>query len=156
MRIIFLDIDGILNSVNSIKETYHKLNHGKSIYSTMPSKEMIKYLNMIIEKTDAKIVISSTWRRTYHNYQQITMLLIALGFEGEVVGQTPFLNSRRGFEIAEYLTRNPCDEFIIIDDDSDMEHLMPHLVKTDGEVGLTMDHVQIAIDIFEMQTKMRG
>jgi len=55
MKVIFLDIDGVLNSVKSMIESKYEK------WSDEPSIENIGWLNYIIEKTDAKIVISSTW-----------------------------------------------------------------------------------------------
>jgi hypothetical protein len=51
-KIIFLDIDGVLND--------HKYN--KKAQSSTLKKSCVKQLNRIIAKTGAKIVLSSAWR----------------------------------------------------------------------------------------------
>ena len=58
MKIIFLDVDGVLNNINDFKQKKNKeeLEHGLVL-----SKPKIKLLHQIQEKTGAKIVLSSTW-----------------------------------------------------------------------------------------------
>ena len=61
---------------------------------------------------------------------------------------TPKLHVRRGLEIQKWLDDNPQGEnvvFVILDDDSDMEHLMDRLVQTDHEFGLTQEDAGKAI-----------
>jgi hypothetical protein len=51
----------------------------------------------------------------------------------------------RGEEIQAWLTENPdVTQFVILDDDSDMAHLIDHLVQTDHKVGLTAADVKKA------------
>ena len=57
MKIIFLDIDGVLNSIGWVERTKGTAYEDKEID---PSK--VRLLKQIIDKTDAKIVLSSTWR----------------------------------------------------------------------------------------------
>ena len=55
----------------------------------------------------------------------------------------------RGYEIQHWLNQH-ADEvsnFVILDDDWDMHHLMPWLVQTDYRDGLTLEHVALAISI---------
>ena len=143
MKIIFLDIDGVLNN-----------SHSSTIgteFGDNPQPALIKQLNRICDRTGAKVVISSTWRKLAF-WTQIWRLLDVLGFTGEIVGQTPIINkigTRRGHEIQAWIDElgEPLESFVILDDDSDMEHLMGHLVQTDGSVGLTGADAQRAVEI---------
>ena len=54
MRVIFLDIDGVLNHDTSMELTKD--------YWTKPETYLIERLKKIIDATDAKIVLSSDWR----------------------------------------------------------------------------------------------
>ena len=57
MKIIFLDIDGVMNS-----EVYHKnLNTKKKGWRRF-DPEAVKMVTKLVEEFDAKIVISSLWR----------------------------------------------------------------------------------------------
>ena len=61
MKVIFLDIEGVLNT----KETYERIRRQKG-YSVMLDTEIdefrLEYLKKIIDETDAKIILSSSFR----------------------------------------------------------------------------------------------
>jgi hypothetical protein len=161
-KIIFLDIDGVLNSVNSM------IAFGTHCLNDIPSKEYVFQLNRIVSATKAKIVISSTWR-VRDSYSIIGMLLYAQGLtaydpHGTVIGTTPRLPSRiRGEEIQWYLdhindhqslvaeqTLIRVSNYIILDDDSDMlPSQMSHFLKCRNRTGLTKDIADRAIRVLK-------
>lgn len=55
-KIIFLDIDGVLNSADHLDHTKHCNG-----YSDISPKK-VKLLKKIVDRTGAEIVLSSTWR----------------------------------------------------------------------------------------------
>lgn len=103
-KIIFLDIDGVLNTWPSFKLDLPKSYDLESIFGYKPKHPMqedilikdlgsintkhVNVLNDIVNATGSKIVISSTWRLTY-NAKIIENILKTKGFEGEVIGETP-------------------------------------------------------------------
>lgn len=126
MKIIFLDIDGVLN----------QNDHGIR-------EEKVAILNDLIKATDARIVVSSSWR-IGQNMETMTHIMQSAGIRGEVIGMTPVHDwttfKGRGHEIREWMERyavNP-DDVVILDDHDDMCRLFDRLVKTDGSVGLTV------------------
>jgi len=139
MKIIFLDIDGVLNSVNSFK-----YQHRRNIQDyDEPFPHYVKILNLILRKTDAEIVLSSTWR--IHGLDYMNKLFEQCGIIKQIFSMTPRLHIKRGLEIQRWLDDHKdleIESFVIIDDDSDMEHLMDHLVKTDNKTGLTKKYIQ--------------
>ena len=160
MKIIFLDIDGCLNSQTSMKKNGEEKNN---IEDDTPTTEAIARLNKIVEATNAKVVISSTWRHgvSYHMMQRY---LSVLGFKGKIIGNTPRLDSYRGTEILCWLLehkskiiknadstwyqyKEPIESFVILDDDSDMESLSNHLVHINNMVGLLDSDVDKAIEV---------
>ena len=68
MKIIFLDIDGVLNSENHGKELHKLLEQGKmsekKYYDTwdLPYEGTLLSLKKIVDETGAQIVLSSSWR----------------------------------------------------------------------------------------------
>lgn len=133
MKIIFLDIDGVMNNIRKWPK-----NAGRRWID--PSA--VRRLNKITHATTSAIVISSTWRR-FWNVKQI---LEAAGVRGNIIGSTPFLPSEpRGSEIQLWLSKHGAEKFIILDDDSDMGNLMDALIKTKWDVGLQDIHVKKAI-----------
>lgn len=146
MKIIFLDMDGVVNSEKWAHETYEKQGH---VHMTQQVDEKaVAHLNTVIEKTGAKVVISSSWR-IIMTPDEIWKVLKDHGFKGEVIGKTPnhTRNAKmhaRGYEIQDWLEDNEgkVESFVIIDDSDDMEHLLPYLVRTTWLDGLQEEHVE--------------
>ena len=155
MKVIFLDIDGVLNSVDWAKRNASKDKVGfMSMFDRHAGQidpDALWRLIKIVNKTDAKIVISSTWR-LLHSISEIDSIFQDLGWLGgaPIIGRTPSLNNApRGLEIHTWLQDNPhVSKFIIIDDDSDMlDDQMDNFVHTSWEHGLLDSHVDKAIGI---------
>jgi len=139
MKIIFLDIDGVFVTHKSID----RFHNGKQF-----GPENVKEFNRIIRRTGAKIVVSSVWR-LYNSFEGLVAELRSNGLEGTFIGTTPRIpaaSAVRGLEIQAWMDRwkriwrakkDTIESFVILDDDSDMHHLMPRLVKTTFAEGLT-------------------
>lgn len=141
MKIIFLDIDGVLNSVAWLKTLPEPPRIDEMI-----DREAVRRLNRLLDETGgAKIVVSSTWRlgKSVQNLQEI---LEKFGCTGTVIGKAPYLGKRRGYEIQHWLSEQAeqPERFVILDDDSDMEHPSPFLVQTTWQNGLLDEHVTAA------------
>ena len=138
MKIIFLDIDGVLNCEQGFvdglcKYTIGKEDMGMDFYP--PSK---KLLNKLIDETNGKVVISSTWRRG--GLDKMKEIWDYRNMHGEIIGVTPYLRAApRGVEIEYWLKErnfyhinwsqelqeksikeSNIENYVIIDDDSDM------------------------------------
>lgn len=87
MRIIFLDIDGVLNG-----DPHRNGNEEGTTgdYFGYIFQKMVAELNGIISHTNAKIVISSTWRIPT-SVEDNQKMIDDIGVVGEVVGFTPRL-----------------------------------------------------------------
>lgn len=105
--------------------------------------QAVSYLNAMTNATEAKIVVTSTWRR----YCDVIKLLEDAGVTGEIIGCTPYIDgASRGSEIEEWLSYQEVDKFVILDDDADMDDLMPFLIPTEWATGLELWHVKEVID----------
>lgn len=143
MKVIFLDFDGVVINMEACR------NDNK------PDKINIDSLNTLIERSKAKIVISSSWRIGGLSYA--SGMLKTWGIKGEVIGCTPYLpyieNETRGTEIQQWLDagrellEEPVESFVILDDDSDMGNLLPFLVRSTFEKGFLPEHVDKAMEI---------
>lgn len=146
MKVIFLDIDGVL--VTNLSEQceegpfWHKFD-----------QTSVERLNRIIQATDAEIVLSSTWR-IGRDFGQLGDYFISQGVCKKPIEKTPrFGGQHRGDEIADYLgSHSGIESFVIIDDDSDMDDLLPYLVQTDFEYGIQEEHIQRAIELLRSNT----
>jgi hypothetical protein len=145
MKVIFLDFDGVLNSRDWCQRNEHLLANQSLLMHRDLDREAVGRVNRIVEATGAVVVVSSTWR-LLNPLPVLKNILAAHGFTGEVLDVTPRLSRRRGHEIAAWLnSHGPVEGFVIIDDDSDMEHLLHKLVQTSWESGLQDEHVERAV-----------
>jgi hypothetical protein len=143
-RIIFLDIDGVLNS----NAWYERFGY-QHIPRPPLDRDAVRRLDRIVRATGAFLVISSSWRGD----PRLSSWLMEHGCSGVVVGRTPRIAGvERGIEIAHWLRLNarsgiPIRSFVILDDGDDMAGLQPWLVQTTQEYGLQDDDVDRAITL---------
>ena len=163
-KIIFLDIDGVLNSdqYNRWKHKHHMRNQG---FGSIDPRECYR-MARFCEEHNVKLVISSSWRNG-NSWKQTYDEFMNEGFEGlpyrhhgmkvlapYIVGVTPYCESRhRGTEIqcffditnGKYPTYKKVmkEDFVIanyciVDDDDDMlKSQMNNFVQTDPLIGIT-------------------
>lgn len=175
MKVLFLDIDGVLNNDKTFEEVhdyyvktgYHKVEIGL---------DMVERLFKIIEATGAKIVLSSSWRLGWNLIEdgncvpysdcssdvKLNSILKKYGlsiYSRTIVSE----NRRRGDEIKDWLDRHPqVTNYVILEDEvyDMMEYyekgkvvktnfLLPtEMVKsTKDTTGLQDIHVEQAIKI---------
>jgi histidinol phosphatase-like enzyme len=156
MKIIFLDIDGVLNSIKFMNQCY---NDGINPDDKIDFKA-VELLSDLVKQADAKIVISSCWRLPFLDYNNLEglreLLVVRNNLPDVIIGMTPEVwepgkRKTRGNEIQKWIDDCGIDieSFVIIDDDSDMEHLSPFLVKTKVSDGLKLEHIIKAMIILE-------
>lgn len=152
MKVIFLDIDGVLNCETTEEKTLDG--------TRFVEDRFIKRLKRIVDTTNAKVVLSSDWRYDRDcdefNGDYLELKDKLFEYDIEFYGFTPVCprNSRgfpyasRGFEIKQYLAEHEeVDEFVILDDRCDMEPHLNRLVRTSFETGLTEEDVDEAIEL---------
>lgn len=157
MKIIFLDVDGVLNSEEYLRNSSKR----KKLYGEICDENLLS-LKKLVELTNAKIVVSSTWRigcarsgrENFYGEQLFQELEKSLSNVGlEILDITPVINKpgvKRGDEIRQWLqtTKYDIESFVILDDDTDMcEYTSTNLVKTSNKTGLTDNDVLTAEEI---------
>ena len=141
-QIIFLDIDGVLNCAKTMQR--HRGVIGIDPY-------MVAIFNRIIFATDAKIVLSSTWRLHKDERDEIRSQVM------DFIDVTPHLplkngyeRKERGCEVKAWLKEHPeITTYAILDDNSDFFPDQP-LFKSSWQIGLTED---IAKDVIKHLNK---
>ena len=69
MKVIFLDVDGVLNSQSDFKATHHKMCvMGSGCIGIYGPR--LKLLKQIVDATDAKIVLVSSWKSCWLKYRK--------------------------------------------------------------------------------------
>ena len=147
MKIIFLDVDHVLNSINKLSEVYQKTGKPHSSYAYPFDEKCLQNLKLIVQETDAKIIVTSTWRKEELGRTTLLRVLKEYELDDLVIGYTPILSGKaREYEINQFLSvLSEVPNFVILDNDSDMGELTPFLVKTNWRVGLTYENAQEAI-----------
>ena len=148
MKIIMLDIDGVLNSTQG--EIMHHRRNCENHFSLCPIA--CSNLQWILDQVpDVAIVISSTWR-IYHSPKELRLILKMNQISGErIIDTTTNEPGIRGQQIQAWLDKNPVDQFVIFDDDLDMGHLLPRLVRTNPKHGLMLEDAEKAVRMLRAQ-----
>ncbi len=163
-KFLFLDVDGVLATPEYLKDGLWCLN---------PEKQ--KLLGEILTLTDAKIVLSSSWRHSTLEKTKEHMEAEGFLFNDKLIGVTIrayqylergtgiHLSIPRGVEIKQWIDthihsnngKDWCKKklgedftYVILDDDDDMllEH-KDNFIHTKGDIGLTNDDVISAVAI---------
>ncbi len=164
-KIIFLDIDGVLNT----KEWHSRMTKDtpKDEYGYAFDPVTVKNLAHIIDKTGADIVISSSWK--FYGVAKLRKMWEIRNLPGTILDITPntisdemLLNANleefqlgvcRGNEIKEWLSRHKGEvsNYVIIDDFDDMlPEQEDHVVLTDTLIGITEFDAEKAIAILKL------
>ena len=160
MKIIFFDVDGVLNCESTEKGVRSKSRCGSF---TGIDKDKVKRLATIVEKTNAKLVLISDWKIGWEPFKRYDKALNPhakylddhLKRKGDlyIIDKTedeePDL---RGSGIKNWLSRHPdVTDWIVLDDtyfsDYFDSNIVEHLILTDPIVGLTDENVEAAIKI---------
>lgn len=130
MRVIFLDIDGVLNTYSA-----------KFEQKIRPDKMAV--LQDIILIFNVEIVVSSDWRRLGKGrfLEKSKFLADWLHEDWCTVwnGDEPFTLEKRTTEIQEWLSRHPeVDIYAVLDD---LPIYLDNSIRIDNTVGLSRDHI---------------
>jgi len=144
--ILFLDFDGVLNCQGGS-------SHQGGREEFTPAAVLA--LRSILDKSECKIVISSSWREDLMARIPAVFTKNGLGdYVPRIIGRTPQIpdapqHTRRGDEIGKWLDDHPQfrERFVIVDDDWIPLELAPFHVRTNLEVGLTRANAQKALMI---------
>jgi hypothetical protein len=145
MKIIFLDIDGVLNNIRSMKEGdwVNALDHENWDRTSLAT------LQKVINASGAVIIISSTWRIHQPGEVWWNEQFALAGLNAQCVGVTGRVdNGFRGAEVAEIVDILQPESYVILDDDQDFYDYQP-FVWIDPEEGLTDDYVESILKLLK-------
>lgn len=161
-RYLFLDIDGVLNTLDYTKACQWKNGKVRDEYGALFDPYTVGNLKYILDSVPVKLVISSSWRKK--GMEWMKKLWRERNLPGEIYGLTPIIGkvvftntedgtssstdlpyAKRGLEIREWLRKHPekdgvSYEYAIIDDEDDfLNEQSEHLIVTEAENGLTRE-----------------
>lgn len=157
-RILFLDIDGVLNS----HRTHYVWGAGFLIpnltitdFDAKLDPVAVGLLRKVVVAFDFDIVLSSSWRvgasfkESKHFFT--TVMRDQYGWDNfPIIDQTPVFDAHsvpRGQEINAWFKDNmtDLDDYIILDDDNDMlDFQREHFFRVNPHIGLSFDFVEWA------------
>ena len=153
MKVIFLDIDGVLNYTQWYVDDRNPGNLDGEEGDLDPL--CVNRIINICNNTGAKVVISSDWRISWYGTQ---LRLGRMGLdENYILDKTPeriWINipgfdHSRGAEINDWLEMHPeCEKYVIIDDRTDFkDNQQPFFIHVNPFVGFTDENMNKAIDL---------
>ncbi len=159
MRFVFLDFDGVLNS-QALVDASPAPVPGLDLLA----EDAVNRVESLSAATGAAIVVSSTWRLAFDLEALERMLRVKGLAAAPIVGVTPFIPHKRGRgqEIQRWLDEVPpargwsVEGIVILDDQPDMLHLMPWLVLSSFDTGLTEADVARARSILQAPPPTTG
>lgn len=135
-KIIFLDFDGVLNSLRSYAA------YGDATFC----RTSVDLILTLLKQTGAKIVISSSWRESFSFHHLSNMFRNEFGWgdwADNIIGTIEISNEQRGNQIDKWINRHYPDiiQFVIIDDyDGEIqEHQLENLVHVNPTNGFCYD-----------------
>jgi hypothetical protein len=159
MRIVFLDFDGVLNSIAGWRDRALLLRQKLSRLEWQARQlepELVERLNQIIDATSAKVVVSSSWRHGF-SADELQQILELAGFTGDVIDVTPDAQGEGLFErrrpvaiyrwLEQYRERLQVSAYVVLDDIDMSDYFGDEFVLTEHRHGLQPQHVEKAIEV---------
>ena len=158
LKVIFLDIDGVLLPFPN------EGNTGDGLFPV----STLEPLHCLLKETEAKVVLSSTWRVRKDFIKDIVDSVqgFSVDFEGFFDITDPNMHSERQWEIEHWISkqrRNKAfgkivwlalddEELIEGDENARFKDLFTgHVIKTKSAKGLTMDDFHEAVKLWKLQ-----
>ena len=166
VKYLFVDFDGVLVSDNFIDELKHSGRDFNDEFGALFDPKCIDNLLEIIKQTDAKIIISSSWKEYGIEFldemwsnrnipvkiHSVNPSLLITNYLDQTNGSSFSLPERfaKGLEINAWIEINAPKnyKYCIIDDECFfLANQIEHLVQTDSHSGLTATLAEKAIQI---------
>lgn len=156
-RVIFLDIDGVLNCISSKSRCRGCIGIDNS---------KVKLLKQIVDNTNARIVLTSSWKKEWNKN------LEKCDYDGKylnnklkkqglyILDKTEDNGYNRGEGIYNWIKKYDIRHWVVLDDEIFKDYkkygIKKHLVKTEfynDNGGLQKEHIEKAISILNGEIK---
>ena len=147
--VIFLDFDGVLNTEQYQARLASDGKPTKDAWGPLFDPRAVENLRRIIDATDARIVVTSSWRFA-HRLGRLRMMWEVRGLPGDSLSALACdsMCMSRGEEIEDWLEEHGRPDYVIIDDlDDFLPSQHPRYVEINPIVGITEADAQKAIEI---------
>lgn len=163
MKIIFLDIDGVLNSDSWNQKHENEIKNG-----ILVDEEKVEILSKLIKATGAKIVLHSGWRFWFDesflpirkeseilmellNKNNIDFYDFTPDLTTEEIRKSKNFSKVKPDEILLWLKKHSdISSWVVIDDlDLNNEIISNHQIKPDSKIGLSSSDIEKAVKLLE-------
>lgn len=161
MKVLFLDFDGVLN--NDSSAYIHGYRYNTSLYCAPAADPVsVELIDILVAKSDANIVVSSSWRvdKTVEELKDILCHQFGLRSWNKVIDKTPLptyeRGELRGHQVDAWLNYSAIDvdDYVIIDDSADfLDHHREHFCLIDAEYGFRVKNLLNCLDILKVKRK---
>lgn len=166
MKVVFLDIDGVLQPYDTKNNFYSIDSYTKKIVKNLSEKhnvdfvkygyydvlpvyfdwypQAIKRLKHILDETDSKIIVSSDWKRKELPEKMHDLLRIhdldKYWYCDNIIIKEPLMPYEiRHMEIEDSLKRYPIDNFVVLDDLEELASFYPNNSVITNDYISTLD-----------------
>ena len=157
MKIIFLDIDGVLNTDKWEAYMLSQRLPLEDEFGIFFDKEAINNLAKILTITKAKIVIHSTWKLG-KPLEWLQLLWNKRRLPGHIFDITPDIPPyyNKDDEITEWLVNHSeVNDYVILDDEAEFSlSLNKHFVQINSTLGITKENVIAAIILLKQDNRI--
>ncbi len=160
MKVIFLDVDGVL--CTPVSHTLNRLRK-TPVESQQFDPISLFWLRWLVHKTDAAVVLSSTWRdglmmEAPFCKAYIKNLFERLSANGTPLSDvTPFIpHGGKSSEILAWLGCSPCEKYVILDDTdyfSESPETASHWVPIPNSRGLRFRQAWQALHLLQSSVR---
>lgn len=153
-RVIFLDIDGVIQPTRVIVanglKTAHMGNYTRESFDAVA----LKMIRRLCEVADASVVFASTWVENPVSSEVIIRLgdAMDLPVSGFVDSEVPF-SEKRGQMVKNWLGKYPSvKEYICLDDEVEhyMEEQLPRVIQVDADQGLSVKNMESMCELLSL------
>lgn len=169
LKILFLDFDGVVNCSNLDIPLVYVTQDGKRHFDTF-NLNLCSNVEKLIKELGLKVVISSTWRKTFdmislrdivNNQMKIdceiidytTTYYLDKGYKDRVLEDPLTARSYdRGLQISHWLSEKKytVEDYIVIDDDRDAGYgHEDKFIRVDNKVGFTEELLIQSLERFK-------
>lgn len=120
MKLLFLDMDGVINCETTLKSGEEKKTG--IFWWERYDEQLVKRVYNLCEDYDFKIICSSTWRNSYDDLNQLKSCYERIGLNSNrLIGITPSFNTLRREEIrsciSSFLINDITIDLVVVIDD---------------------------------------
>lgn len=146
-KYIFLDFDGVLNTEQNRAERAVSGKEMTDEFGPLFSPKSVSCLGEIIERTNAKIVVSSSWGRLY-GLDEVRQMWISRGLPGKIYRNLADYSEakKRGEAIAQFMKHCEDTPYIILDDEDDfLPEQNENFIRINPVTGISKKDVELAV-----------